>query len=58
MEIKLSPKHSALAYDEKHAEEQSVDFEPEINLIINKLSVKPSSSSQIVTIGGKVTVSF
>jgi hypothetical protein len=61
VEINLSPKQSALAYDEvkEYTEEsQSVGFEPEINLIINKLSVKKSSSSHIVAIGGKVTVSF
>ncbi len=60
MEKKLSPKHSALAYDEikEHAVGPTMDFEPEINLIIDKLSVKSNSSSPIIMIGGRVTVSF
>ena len=61
MEIKLSPKHSALAYDElkeQTEEHLSSVYEPEINLIINKLSMNMSSSTQIVSVRGKVTVSF
>lgn len=61
--INVSPKHSSLAFDEvkeqNHDQQQEVSFEPELNLIINTRSMNMvSSSSQIVMIGGRVTVSF
>lgn len=57
----MSPKHSSLAFDEVKEQrldhEGTVDFEPELNLIV-KPRQHNSSTVQIVKISGKVTVSF
>ncbi len=59
--LNLSPKYSSLAYDEikEHIEDQRLNLEPELNLIISKLSKDNTSSSSLpVRVGGRVTVSF
>jgi hypothetical protein len=61
--LNVSPKHSSLAYDEVkeqiHSQEIEVGFEPQLNLIIPTRSLNTkNASSQMVAIGGRVTVSF
>lgn len=62
VENNVSPKYSSLALDEakeQHNQELEMDFEPELSLLIpaRQMSLM-DSSSQIIKIGGRVTVSF
>jgi hypothetical protein len=57
----VSPKLSSLAFDEvqEQTHQNEVVFEPELNLLVKgRNGMFMSSSSEIVRIGGRVTVSF